>query len=180
MIEEDFCSDFLSLFFFTQLSQDLRIKVTLFSNRPPSLFYVCMSTLYSLLISELCSTEKISSLKHQLQSILKDKFLLIRQDLEETMGKKRKLRDTYTELCIIEGTTGVNNVHEVAAMQLRQTETRTCSGNSVELSDIFSNHYHTGIPAKRVLTLGIAGVGKTVAVQKFVLDWAENQVRGMG
>ncbi|XP_042559456.1 NACHT, LRR and PYD domains-containing protein 12-like [Clupea harengus] len=90
------------------------------------------------------------------------------------MGKRRKLQDIYTELCIIEGTTGVNNVHEVAAMQLRQMETRTCSGNSVELSNIFSDHYQTDEPAKKVLTLGIAGVGKTVAVQKFVLDWAEN------
>ncbi|XP_063066606.1 protein NLRC3-like [Engraulis encrasicolus] len=116
---------------------------------------------------------EMSLLKQTVQSIFREKFLLIAQDLET--GKKQKLQDIFTDLCIIEGPRGVNDEHELSGMRPRLNETRTTSTNikTVKLSDIFSDHYVTGKPVKKVLTLGIAGSGKTFAVQKFVLDWAE-------
>ncbi|KAL2076624.1 hypothetical protein ACEWY4_027780 [Coilia grayii] len=117
--------------------------------------------------------EEKPSLKQTLQSITRKKFVLISQDLQK--GKKIKLQEIFTDLCIIEGTGGVNDAHELSAMRVRLDETKTTSANmnTVKLSNIFLDHYHTGEPVKKVLTLGIAGVGKTVAVQKFALDWAE-------
>ncbi|XP_063062776.1 NLR family CARD domain-containing protein 3-like [Engraulis encrasicolus] len=116
---------------------------------------------------------EMSSLKQTVQSIFREKFVLISQELET--GKKQKLQDIFTDLCIIEGPRGINDEHELSAMCARLDETRTTSANikTVKLSDIFSDHYVTGQPVKKVLTLGIAGAGKTFAVQKFVLDWAE-------
>ncbi|XP_062390556.1 protein NLRC3-like [Sardina pilchardus] len=95
----------------------------------------------------------------------------MRQELEE-----EKLQDIYTDLCIVEGHTGgVNSAHEVSTIHLKQIETGAFSGtmNSVNLSNIFSDY--AGESVTKVLTLGIAGVGKSVAVQKFVLDWAEDR-----
>ncbi|XP_076145875.1 NACHT, LRR and PYD domains-containing protein 3-like [Alosa pseudoharengus] len=117
--------------------------------------------------------EEKSSFKHRLQSILIDKYFLVRQELGD-----EQLQDIYTDLCIVEGRTGgVNSAHEVSTIHLKQIETRTLSGtmNSVKLSNIFTDHFYAGKPVTKVLTLGIAGVGKSVAVQKFVLDWAEDR-----
>ncbi|XP_063066596.1 nucleotide-binding oligomerization domain-containing protein 2-like [Engraulis encrasicolus] len=116
---------------------------------------------------------EMSSLKQTVQSIFIEKFGFIAQDMET--GKKQKLQDIFTDICIIEGPRGVNDEHELSAMDARLDETRTTSAiiKTVKLSDIFSDHYVTGKPVRKVLTLGIAGGGKTFAVQKFVLDWAE-------
>ncbi|XP_036423249.1 NLR family CARD domain-containing protein 3-like isoform X2 [Colossoma macropomum] len=89
----------------------------------------------------------------------------------EQLGQQSILEDIYTQLYITEGGTGeVNNEHEVrqieaAAKNLYAQET------PLDLSNIFKAQKHI----KTVLTKGIAGVGKTVSVQKFVLDWAEGQ-----
>ncbi|XP_062397896.1 NLR family CARD domain-containing protein 3-like [Sardina pilchardus] len=111
-------------------------------------------------------------LKQHLQSILKKRCFLVRQELGD-----EKLTDIYTDLCVVEGHSGeVNSAHEVSTIHLKQIETRTFPGtkNTVKLSNIFSDHFYADEPVTKVLTLGIAGVGKSVAVQKFVLDWAED------
>ncbi|XP_062389208.1 NLR family CARD domain-containing protein 3-like [Sardina pilchardus] len=110
-------------------------------------------------------------LKQHLKSIQRKRCVRVRQELGD-----EQLQDIYTDLCIVEGRTGgVNSAHEVSTIHLKQIETRTFSGtmNSVNLSNIFSEY--AGEPVTKVLTLGIAGVGKSVAVQKFVLDWAEDR-----
>ncbi|XP_062397884.1 protein NLRC5-like [Sardina pilchardus] len=111
-------------------------------------------------------------LKQHLQSILKKRCFLVRQELGD-----EKLQDIYTDLCVVEGRSGeVNSAHEVSTIHLKQIETRTFAGtkNKVKLSNIFSDHFYADEPVTKVLTMGIAGVGKSVAVQKFVLDWAED------
>ncbi|XP_058622247.1 NLR family CARD domain-containing protein 3-like isoform X2 [Onychostoma macrolepis] len=87
------------------------------------------------------------------------------------------LNRIYTQLDIIEGESeGVNEEHEVLQMEKSYTP--------VNCNEIFSPLPELGYEEMRrekkdkiktVLTKGIAGIGKTVSVQKFILDWAEGK-----
>ena len=86
---------------------------------------------------------------------------------------KKHLDDIYTELYVTEGSdVGINCMHEVRHIE---TTSRKLQGmdKPIMLGELFNHPSGKYIPIKTVLTTGIAGIGKTFLVRKFMLDWAE-------
>ncbi|XP_029601963.1 NLR family CARD domain-containing protein 3-like, partial [Salmo trutta] len=117
-------------------------------------------------LAVVCQRELKSNLKKKLQCVFEG---IAKQ------GNPTLLNKIYTELYITEGGTGqVNNEHE-----LRQIETTTRKQarpeTAVKCNDIFTHLTGQDKLIRTVLTKGVAGIGKTVSVQKFILDWAEGK-----
>ncbi|XP_039457932.1 NLR family CARD domain-containing protein 3-like, partial [Oreochromis aureus] len=110
----------------------------------------------------------------KLKSNLKQKFQCVLEGISTT-GNPTLLNEIYTELYITEGGTAeVNDEHEV-----RQIETASRKPERPETTirqgDIFKLPPGRDKPVRTVLTMGVAGIGKTVLTQKFTLDWAEGK-----
>ncbi|XP_064176363.1 protein NLRC3-like isoform X3 [Anguilla rostrata] len=117
--------------------------------------------------------EPIKRAQQELKTHLKKQFECIFEGLAK-QANQTLLNDIYTELYITEGGSGgVNNEHEV-----RQIETaskrQTTQETAILCNDIFKPLPGQEKP-RTVLTKGIAGIGKTVSVQRFILDWAEGK-----
>ncbi|KAI5105006.1 NACHT, LRR and PYD domains-containing protein 12-like, partial [Silurus meridionalis] len=85
------------------------------------------------------------------------------------------LNEIYTELYITEGDSGdINKEHEVKQIEAasRRNPTEDTPIKCI-LTKFVSKQDEQ--PIRNVLTKGVAGIGKTVSVQKFVLDWAEGR-----
>ncbi|XP_062387194.1 protein NLRC3-like [Sardina pilchardus] len=109
----------------------------------------------------------------QYQQIHKSHLLKTFQCLIEGIpqqGDTRLLHEIYTDLYITEGGRGeVNDEHEVTQIERREA----AQDRPIKCSDIFKPLSQQVKPIRTVLTKGVAGIGKTVSVQKFIVDWAE-------
>ncbi|KAI4894611.1 hypothetical protein NFI96_008473, partial [Prochilodus magdalenae] len=113
---------------------------------------------------------KLAPSSHQkLKSTLKEECQKINEGISNP-GTSKLLNEIYTELYITEGGSGdVSNEHEVR--QIETTSRRSVIQEiPIKCNDIFKDK-----SIRTVLTKGVAGIGKTVSVQKFILDWAEGK-----
>ncbi|KAJ8332057.1 hypothetical protein SKAU_G00429660 [Synaphobranchus kaupii] len=118
--------------------------------------------------------EYAQSIQKMLKSSLKKKVERILEGASKA-GKHTRLNNIYTELYITEGDCeGVNNEHEVWQIE-KASRTRPTHDTAINCNDIFTPLSGQEIPIRTVLTKGIAGIGKTVSVQKFILDWVEGK-----
>ncbi|XP_055797328.1 NLR family CARD domain-containing protein 3-like [Salvelinus fontinalis] len=112
--------------------------------------------------------------QRELKSNLKKKFQCVFEGIAK-QGNPTLLNKIYTELYITEGGTGeVNNEHELRPIETT-TRKQARPETAIKCNDIFKPLTGQDKLIRTVLTKGVAGIGKTVSVQKFILDWAEGK-----
>ncbi|XP_058469174.1 NLR family CARD domain-containing protein 3-like [Solea solea] len=117
---------------------------------------------------------RASACRRELKSNLKKKFQCLFEGVAKA-GNPTLLNEIFTELYITEGGTGeVNEEHEVRQIE-RASWKPDRPETSIRQEDIFKASVGRGGPIRRVMTKGVAGIGKTVLTQKFTLDWAEDK-----
>ncbi|XP_026064442.1 NACHT, LRR and PYD domains-containing protein 13-like isoform X3 [Carassius auratus] len=84
------------------------------------------------------------------------------------------LKAVYTEIFITEGDMqDVNRQHEILNIDYAFNN-KVPQDKPIKCNDIFTELRKKNLN-KIVLTKGIAGIGKTISVHKFILDWAEGK-----
>ncbi|XP_052446008.1 NACHT, LRR and PYD domains-containing protein 3 isoform X24 [Carassius gibelio] len=109
---------------------------------------------------------------HQLKCSLK-KYQCVSEGIAK-QGDSTLLKNIYTDLYITQGCSEqVNTKHEVRQIEVasRRHESQEIQ---VECKNLFKAPEQDKL-IRTVLTKGVAGIGKSVSVQKFVLDWAEGK-----
>ncbi|KAG1925413.1 NACHT, LRR and PYD domains-containing protein [Pimephales promelas] len=110
---------------------------------------------------------------HQLKCGLKKKYQCVFEGMSK-QGDSTLLNNIYTDLYITQGgSEQVNTEHEVRQIEVasRRHEAQEIQ---VECTHLFEAPEQDE-EIRTVLTKGVAGIGKSVSVQKFVLDWAEGK-----
>ncbi|XP_036408345.1 NACHT, LRR and PYD domains-containing protein 12-like [Megalops cyprinoides] len=131
-----------------------------------------------LVFGETTGTRDTDQAKAVMQKELKDNFKSKYEWISEQLaeqGNQTLLTSIYTDLYVTEGhSEGVNKEHEVRQIETA-SRTQTTQDTAINCNDIFKPSAGRQKPIRTVLTKGIAGIGKTVSVQKFLLDWAEGK-----
>ncbi|XP_078063658.1 NACHT, LRR and PYD domains-containing protein 3-like isoform X2 [Mustelus asterias] len=89
-------------------------------------------------------------------------------------GEKVLLTEKFTNLWITDGECGVvpqqHEVMDIEAMSRQATN----DSPSIDYTEIFSCSQRLGKPPRITLTKGLAGIGKTICVHRFVHEWASH------
>ncbi|KAK2847692.1 hypothetical protein Q7C36_009374 [Tachysurus vachellii] len=114
-----------------------------------------------------------------LKSTLSKKYNLVCEGISK-QGESNILNKIYTDLYITAGGSGqMNEQHEVRQIEKKKTcvitESQIENEKQIECKNIFEPSPGEEKPIRTVVTQGVAGIGKSICVQKFVLDWAEGK-----
>ncbi|XP_042594938.1 NACHT, LRR and PYD domains-containing protein 12-like isoform X1 [Cyprinus carpio] len=109
-----------------------------------------------------------------LKSNLRKKFQCLYEGTSK-QGNPTLLNEIYTDLYITEGENGeISNEHEMRQIETQLKRAAT-EDTPIKCNDILRALPEQDKPIRTVLTKGVAGIGKTVSLQKFILDWAEGK-----
>ncbi|XP_026118053.1 NACHT, LRR and PYD domains-containing protein 3-like [Carassius auratus] len=132
-------------------------------------------------LNDMKQYEAADALQHELvliqqqplKSNLKKKYQSVSEGIAKH-GDSKLLKNIYTDLCMtLSVSKQVNIQNEVGQVQAadRRHESR-------EIPVECKNLFEAPEPDKKirtVLTKGVAGIGKSISVQKFILDWADSK-----
>ncbi|XP_016118089.1 NACHT, LRR and PYD domains-containing protein 12-like, partial [Sinocyclocheilus grahami] len=120
----------------------------------------------------------MSTVRHEVLNTFRSNLLKKFACLNEgtaTQRNPKRLNEIYTELYITESERGeISNEHEVRQIETQSRRAAT-EDTAIKCNDIFRALPGQDKAIRTVLTKGVAGIGKTVSVQKFILDWAEGK-----
>ncbi|XP_073717913.1 NACHT, LRR and PYD domains-containing protein 12-like [Misgurnus anguillicaudatus] len=109
----------------------------------------------------------------QLKSNLEKRYQRVFEGITNH-GDSTLLNKIYTDLYITHGGgEQINTEHEIRQIEVASRNLET-SETQIEFRDLFKPHERDQ-NIRSVLTKGVAGIGKSFSVQKFVLDWAEGK-----
>ncbi|XP_041830766.1 NLR family CARD domain-containing protein 3-like [Melanotaenia boesemani] len=118
--------------------------------------------------------DETAECQQKLKAALKMKFSHWHEEILKDVNKT-SLNKIYTELYITEGGCGeVSKEHEVTQIEIA-FEIHLKQEKPIHCNDLFAPQPGRDYRIRTVLTRGIAGIGKTVSVNKFALDWAEEK-----
>ncbi|XP_038588519.1 NLR family CARD domain-containing protein 3-like isoform X3 [Micropterus salmoides] len=136
--------------------------------------------------SSVCLEDPVYLNQRDTEEDMRDNFIFKgKKNLKETMKnqftstyqghgeQQSSLNSIYTSLYITTGESGAP--HEEHAFRHIKHKLERQSSKHINLSDIFKPLPGQEKPPRTVLTKGVAGIGKSFAVQKFILDWAEEK-----
>ncbi|XP_062313796.1 protein NLRC3-like isoform X11 [Osmerus eperlanus] len=116
--------------------------------------------------------ERAEICRQKLKSELRKKFETVFEGIAK-QGNPTLLNKIYTDLYITEGESGeINKEHEVRQIETASRKSARAE-TAITCNNIFKPSAGRVTPIRIVLTKGVAGIGKTVSVQKFITDWAE-------
>ncbi|XP_048103847.1 NACHT, LRR and PYD domains-containing protein 12-like isoform X2 [Alosa alosa] len=123
-------------------------------------------------INKNTGTEDLRGVIENHKASLRRKFENISEGIIKP-GAETLLNKIYTELYITEGESkGVNKEHEVWQVE-SASRSQTTEDTPIKCNDIFKPLPGQKKHIRTVMTKGVAGIGKTVSVQKFILDWTD-------
>ena len=115
----------------------------------------------------------VDEVRFELKQSLKSKYGVVQEDLG-TQGEKKPFHDVFTDLdmtTVLDN--GPNIQHEYRHIEKLNSHHKPAQ--PISSKDIFSDTLVEDKCVKALLMTGMAGTGKSMAVQKFILDWAEDK-----
>ncbi|KAF5889962.1 NACHT, LRR and PYD domains-containing protein 12-like, partial [Clarias magur] len=119
--------------------------------------------------------------QRKIKSTLCKKYNRVSEGIAK-QGESNNLNKIYTDLYITAGGSGqMNDQHELRQVERTKTSVKVKENQmeleqQIECKSIFAPlPGEEDKPIRTVMTQGVAGIGKSMCVQKFVLDWAEGK-----
>ncbi|XP_027893288.1 protein NLRC3-like [Xiphophorus couchianus] len=110
--------------------------------------------------------------KVNLKKAMKNKFTMTS---EGNGDHHSSLKSIYTTLFITAGDNDGRHVEHEYRQLKNAHKNQPLHDSTVNLSELFQSVPAQEKPNRTILTKGVAGIGKSFAVQKFILDWAEEE-----